>query len=128
MKLYQTYASPFPTRVRLLLIAKGIAVEIVEPPGFHASTEAKGDYLKINPIGRVPTLVLDDGRALADPVLLRAYCEAIIEQNYKVFPPLFLADGPTLNDDEFGWAPPFILKQINKRWADETRRREALAA
>ena len=42
MKLYQTYASPFPTRVRLLIYAKGLDVEIIEPPGFHASTEAKG--------------------------------------------------------------------------------------
>ena len=55
MKLFQTYASPFPTRVRLLLYAKRIDVEIIEPPGFHASTEAKGEYLKVNPIGRVPT-------------------------------------------------------------------------
>lgn len=75
MKLYQTYASPFPTRVRLLLYAKGIEVEIVEPPGFHASTEAKGDYLKINPIGRVPTLVLDDGRALPESEVICEYLE-----------------------------------------------------
>src|SRR4051812_10237309 len=75
MKLYQTYASPFPTRVRLLLYAKGIAVEIVEPPGFHASTEAKGDYLQINPIGRVPTLVLDDGRALPESEVICEYLE-----------------------------------------------------
>lgn len=75
MKLYQTYASPFPTRVRLLLYAKGIDVEIVEPPGFHASTEAKGDYLKINPIGRVPTLVLDDGRALPESEVICEYLE-----------------------------------------------------
>jgi glutathione S-transferase len=75
MKLYQTYASPFPTRVRLLLYAKGIEVEIVEPPGFHASTEAKGDYLRINPIGRVPTLVLDDGRALPESEVICEYLE-----------------------------------------------------
>ena len=75
MKLYQTYASPFPTRVRLLLYAKGIEVEIVEPPGFHASTAAKGDYLKINPIGRVPTLVLDDGRALPESEVICEYLE-----------------------------------------------------
>src|SRR4051812_10198551 len=75
MKLYQTYASPFPTRVRLLLYAKGIEVEIVEPPGFHASTESKGDYLKINPIGRVPTLVLDDGRALPESEVICEYLE-----------------------------------------------------
>jgi glutathione S-transferase len=75
MKLFQTYASPFPTRVRLLLYAKGIEVEIIEPPGFHATTEAKGDYLKINPIGRVPTLVLDDGRALPESEVICEYLE-----------------------------------------------------
>ena len=45
MKLYQTYLSPFPTRVRLLLYAKGIDVEIVEPHGFHSDTSSKGEYL-----------------------------------------------------------------------------------
>jgi glutathione S-transferase len=75
MKLFQTYASPFPTRVRLLLYAKGVEAEIIEPPGFHASTEAKGDYLKINPIGRVPTLVLDDGRALPESEVICEYLE-----------------------------------------------------
>jgi glutathione S-transferase len=75
MKLFQTYASPFPTRVRLLIYAKGLEVEIIEPPGFHASTEAKGDYLKINPIGRVPTLVLDDGQALPESEVICEYLE-----------------------------------------------------
>jgi glutathione S-transferase len=75
MKLYQTYASPFPTRVRLLIYAKGLDVEMVEPPGFHASTESKGAYLKVNPIGRVPTLVLDDGRALPESEVICEYLE-----------------------------------------------------
>jgi glutathione S-transferase len=75
MKLFQTYASPFPTRVRLLLYAKGIEVEIVEPPGFHASTQSKGEYLAVNPIGRVPTLVLDDGRALPESEVICEYLE-----------------------------------------------------
>ena len=75
MRLYQTYTSPFPTRVRLLLYAKGIEVEIIEPPGFHSSAEEKGDYLTINPIGRVPTLVLDDGRALPESEVICEYLE-----------------------------------------------------
>jgi glutathione S-transferase len=75
MKLYQTYTSPFPTRVRLVLYAKGIEAEIVEPPGFHSSAEPKGDYLAINPIGRVPTLVLDDGRALPESEVICEYLE-----------------------------------------------------
>src|SRR6201996_8032417 len=75
MKLYQTYASPFPTRVRLSIYAKGLDVEIIEPPGFHASTEAKGDYLKINPIGRVPALVLDDGGVIPESEVICEYLE-----------------------------------------------------
>ncbi len=75
MKLFQTYDSPFPTRVRLLLYAKGIEVEIIHPPGFHASTETKEAYLKVNPIGRVPTLVLDDGRALPESEVICEYLE-----------------------------------------------------
>lgn len=75
MKLYQTYTSPFPTRVRLLLYAKGLEAEIIEPPGFHSSAESKGDYLKINPIGRVPALVLDDGRVIPESEVICEYLE-----------------------------------------------------
>jgi glutathione S-transferase len=75
MRLYQTYLSPFPTRVRLLLYAKGIEVEIVEPPGFHGDPNPKGEYLKTNPIGRVPALELDDGRVLPESEVICEYLE-----------------------------------------------------
>ena len=58
-----------------MLYAKGIDVEIIEPPGFHSSAEEKGDYLLINPIGRVPTLVLDDGHALPESEVICEYLE-----------------------------------------------------
>jgi glutathione S-transferase len=75
MKLYQTYTSPFPTRVRLVIYAKGLVVEIVEPPGFHTTSESKGDYLRLNPIGRVPALVLDDGRVIPESEVICEYLE-----------------------------------------------------
>jgi glutathione S-transferase len=74
MKLYQTYLSPFPTRVRLVLYAKGIDIPFVEPPGIHDGS-GKGDYLKINPLGRVPTLELDDGRTLPESEVICEYLE-----------------------------------------------------
>src|SRR5271167_2401640 len=77
MKLYQFFASPFPTRVRLMLYAKGIPFEIVEPPGFGESVLPKGEYLKINPLGRVPTLVLEDGRALPESEVICEYLEDV---------------------------------------------------
>jgi glutathione S-transferase len=87
VKLYQTYTSPFPTRVRLVLYAKGIEAELIEPPGFHTSDEGKGDYLDLNPIGRVPTLVLDDGRTLPESEVICEYLEDAFPE-----PPLMPAD------------------------------------
>jgi glutathione S-transferase len=75
MRLYQTYLSPFPTRVRLLLYAKGVDIEFVEPPGIHDSRQSKGDYLSINPVGRVPALELDDGRVLPESEVICEYIE-----------------------------------------------------
>jgi glutathione S-transferase len=75
MRLYQTNLSPFPTRVRLVLYAKGLDAELVRPPGFHGDGAAKGDYLDINPIGRVPTLVLDDGWTLPESEVICEYLE-----------------------------------------------------
>lgn len=75
MRLHQTYLSPFPTRVRLVLYAKKIEVEFVEPPGIHDSRESKGNYLAVNPIGRVPALELDDGRVLPESEVICEYLE-----------------------------------------------------
>ena len=73
--------------MRLVLYAKGIEAELIEPPGFHSSAEPKGDYLAINPIGRVPTLVLDDGRALPESEVICEYLEDVYPD-----PPLRPAD------------------------------------
>ena len=100
MKLYQTYTSPFPTRVRLVLYAKGLNPEIVEPPGFHATVESKGDYFDINPIGRVPALVTDDGRALPESEVICEYLE-------EAYP-----DPPTLPPDPWGRAQVRLISRL----------------
>ncbi len=75
MKLYQTYLSPFPTRVRLLLYAKGLDVEIITPSGFHGDPDSKGSYMEVNKIGRIPALVLDDGTVLPESEVICEYLE-----------------------------------------------------
>lgn len=80
MKLYQTYLSPFPTRVRLMLYAKNISCEFIEPPGFHGDPRAKGEYIRVNPLGRVPALVLDDGRVLIESEVICEYLEEAFPQ------------------------------------------------
>jgi glutathione S-transferase len=100
MKLYQTYTSPFPTRVRLCLYAKGLEAQIIEPPGFHATTESKGDYLGINPIGRVPALITDDGRALPESEVICEYLE-------DAYP-----DPPLLPPDAWGRAQVRLISRL----------------
>ena len=100
MKLYQTYTSPFPTRVRLVLYAKGLTPEIIEPPGFHATVESKGDYYSINPIGRVPTLVTDDGRALPESEVICEYLE-------EAYP-----EPPTLPKDPWGRSQVRLISRL----------------
>ena len=101
MKLYQTYLSPFPTRVRLMIYLKGLDVEIVRPSGFHGDTQGKGDYVEVNPIGRVPCLVLDDGRALAESEVICEYLE-------DAFPEV-----PTLPKDPWERARVRVLSRIS---------------
>jgi len=101
VKLYQTYLSPFPTRVRLSLYAKNIPFEIIEPSGFHGDPNEKGDYMNVNPIGRVPALVLDDGRALPESEVI---CE-LLEELYP--------DPPMLPKDPWQRAQVRLLSRIS---------------
>jgi glutathione S-transferase len=76
MKLYQSDASPNSRRVRIFLAEKGISMPIV-PVDLGAKEQFSEAYAAINPRRVVPTLVLDDGTAIAEvPAILR-YLEEI---------------------------------------------------
>lgn len=70
MKLYHTATSPYARIVRIVILEKGLGdrVEVIA-----AKTRVAGsDFYKINPSGRVPYLVCDDGRAIEDSPLICA--------------------------------------------------------
>jgi maleylpyruvate isomerase len=71
MKLYSANLSPYASRARLAIYAKGLAVEIAPPPGGLGSEE----YRAINPIGKVPCLVLDDGTVIPESSTILEYFE-----------------------------------------------------
>src|SRR6202047_3347256 len=83
MKLYDGGRAPNPRRVRIFLAEKGIAIptEQVDLGALQQRTEA---YTAINPMQRVPALVLDDGAVIAESIAICRYFEAL-----QPDPPLF---------------------------------------
>src|SRR5207248_2539473 len=71
VKLYNYWRSSASWRVRIALAYKNVAYEYVAVnimPGVAAQTG--DDYKKMNPMAQVPTLVLDDGRQLAQSLAI----------------------------------------------------------
>ena len=73
MKLYITAGSPYARIVRIVMLEKGLAnrVEIILAP----TRVAMSPYYQINPSGRVPYLIRDDGVGLEESALICAYLD-----------------------------------------------------
>lgn len=65
MRLYDFHESGNGYKVRLLLSHLGISYERIELDILKGETRTPA-FLAINPNGRIPTLVLDDGRVLSE--------------------------------------------------------------
>ena len=75
MKLYVTYGSPYARLARIIVLEKGLEdrVEIIE-----AKTRTPASpYYQINPSGRVPYLIDDDGAGMEDSQLICAYLDGL---------------------------------------------------
>ena len=71
MKLYDGGRAPNPRRVRIFLAEKGIEIEKQQVD--LGTLEHKGAaYTAINPLQRVPALVLDDGTILTESIAICA--------------------------------------------------------
>ena len=83
MKLYDGGRAPNPRRVRIFLAEKEITIpsEQVDLGSLQQRSEA---YTAINPMQRVPALVLDDGTVITESIAICRYFEAL-----QPDPPLF---------------------------------------
>lgn len=75
MQLYYTKTSPYARLVRIVVIEKGLGARVAM---IEAQTRQPGSpYYAINPSGRVPYLVRDDGTGMEDSQLIAAYLDAL---------------------------------------------------
>ena len=71
MRLFGTPGSPFVRKVRIVLEEKRIPHEyVIERPSAPGSRVPQ-----FNPLGKIPVLVLDDGRAIYDSVVIVEYLD-----------------------------------------------------
>jgi glutathione S-transferase len=72
MKLYATAKlSPYASRPRMAVYAGNLPVEVTAAPGDGGPHHP--DYLAINPIGKLPALVLDDGMVIVESSAIVEY-------------------------------------------------------
>ena len=89
MRLFYSAGSPFARIVRIALLETGLDGRVTKQEIGRATLYSpESGVLAFNPIGRVPTLELDDGTILTESKLILDYIDAI-----SLRPPLLPRDG-----------------------------------
>jgi glutathione S-transferase len=130
MKLRSSPTSPFVRKVRIAASVLGLADEIeLEDSDTSSPTDSVRQQ---NPLGKIPTLVLEDGETLFDSRVIVEYLDwraggeklfpAPGPERFKVLKGLALADGVTdaalLLVYEHRWRDP---SQHSDKWQDHQR-------
>jgi glutathione S-transferase len=83
MKLYDSRTAPNPRRARIFLAEKGITLP-TEQVDIVTMQHKTPEYAAINPLQRMPALLLDDGTIITESIAICRYFEALQPE-----PPLF---------------------------------------
>lgn len=85
MKLFWSSRSPFVRKVMVFAHECGLTGRIECARTLVAMNNPNTDLLKINPTGKIPTLLLDDGSALYDSTVICEYLDSL-HVGAKLFP------------------------------------------
>ena len=76
MILHDLSAGMHPRRVRIFLAEKGVSIERREVDA-GGGANATQDFIRLNPLGKLPVLELNDGSAIAESLAICRYFEAM---------------------------------------------------
>ena len=127
MKLHWSPRSPFVRKVMIVAHELGIADRIGTMRVIVDPANPNPEVTQFNPVGKIPTLILDDGTVLFDSVVIVEYLDATYggsliprggPERWKALALQALADG---------------VMELDVRWLEErnkppTERREAIIA
>ena len=73
MKLIGSNTSPYVRKARLVLLEKNIPhTYVIDPP-----SEPTSQVYSVNPLGRIPALILDDGTCIFDSPVIAEYLDTL---------------------------------------------------
>ena len=75
MQLYYARPSPFVRKVMVLLEDAGNSGEVELIDGFGSPTSPNEELIAINPIGKIPCLILEDGSIIYDSRVITRYLD-----------------------------------------------------
>lgn len=73
MKLFASLTSPYARKIRIILAEKNLPFELVVDSPWESATQVP----EVNPLGKVPVLVLDDQEVFFDSPVIAAYVETL---------------------------------------------------
>ena len=76
MILHDLAAGMHPRRVRIFLAEKGVSIERREMDA-AGGANATPEFIRLNPLGKLPVLELDDGSAIAESLAICRFLEAM---------------------------------------------------
>jgi len=82
MKLVGTYVSPYARRVAAALVSCSIPYEHEDLNSYTNPERAR----ELNPVGKVPVLILDDGERLIDSTAILDYITELVEPERALVP------------------------------------------
>lgn len=85
MKLFFSAASPYVRKVMVLAHEAGLADRIELLDAAASPIKRDGNIVAHNPMGKVPTMVIEDGRALYDSRVICEYLDALHSRE-RMFP------------------------------------------
>jgi len=73
LKLIGSNTSPYVRKARLVLLEKNLPHDyVVDPP-----SDPNSEVYRVNPLGRIPALILDDGECIFDSVVIAEYADTL---------------------------------------------------
>ncbi len=125
MKLYYSALSPFVRKVRVAAMELGLDKQIELVTVATTPVAMSADLTKVNPLGRLPTLVADDGTLLFESSLIVEYLDTLAggkiipakgPDRWRVKCTEALADG--LMDSAILVRYETFLRPADKRWPE----------